>query len=128
MPSQSNPYPDVVYYAEGDTAPNLRVQLVDGAGVPIDLTGCIVAIDVAFSTWSFYYAPHKALIVSDTCVVDPDQVANTGYVDWVPHDLTPAGNFSYTFSVTYPGGGVQTIPANRYLKLIVKSPVPSNLS
>ena len=63
--------------------------------------------------------------------MDPDQVANKGFVSWTPEPqdsteegiLSPPGEFLYTFEVTYQDGGVQTIPANTYQTMIIKTPV-----
>lgn len=130
MPAQTTPYPNVVHYGQGDTAPALRVQLVDGDGSPIDLSGSTVVINIAYSTWSFYYAPFKAIVVDGPCVVDPDQSTYPGYVEWRPQvgDLDIAGTFSYTFTVTYPDATTMTFPQDTYGKIIVRARVPRNLS
>ncbi|GAG06963.1 unnamed protein product, partial [marine sediment metagenome] len=36
---------------------------------------------------------------------------------------TPPGQFLYTFQVTYPDGGQQTIPPNTYMPMVIRSTV-----
>jgi len=130
MPAQTTKA-KTVYYVEYDTAPDLRVCLKDGDDEPIDLTGSEVTISVAFAMprGTYYTSPRDQIVKRSPCVVDADQVLNTGYVNWTPGEqgeddtLSPPGEFLYTFEVIYPGGGKQTIPANTYQTLIIKTPV-----
>ena len=114
-----------VYYSENDTAPNLVSTLKDGAGERIDLTGCTVTISIAYSRYSYYYSPTRRIVDESPCVIDPDQVNNKGVVHWTPGagELSPPGEFQYIFRVTYPDGGVQTIPPNTYLPMFIRTPV-----
>ena len=64
-----------VFYAEGDTAPDLSVILEDGDGNPVDLTGATVVINIAHSRWSFYYSPSEKIVTNGACDVDPDQTS-----------------------------------------------------
>ena len=121
------------YYVEFDTAPDLRVCLRDGEKNPIDLTGSEVTISIAFAMprGTYYTSPRKQIVERSPCVVDPDQTedGNRGFVNWTPgaqgedDTLSPPGEFLYTFEVNYPGGGRQTLPANTYLPMIIKTPV-----
>ena len=130
MPAQTAKA-NTVYYVEYDTAPDLRVCLKDGDDEPIDLTGSEVTISVAFAMprGTYYTSPRDQIVKRSECVVDADQVLNTGFINWTPgaqgedDTLSPPGEFLYTFEVTYPGGGKQTIPANTYQTLIIKTPV-----
>jgi hypothetical protein len=126
MPQQSGT-PTTPEWAVGNTAPNLRTCLVDGVGDPIDLTGATVVINIAYASWSFYYAPQLRLVTGGVCVVDPDQTetGNRGFVDWtpLPTDLSLAGTFRYTYDITYPGGKVQTIAPNAENSMTVRPPV-----
>ena len=116
------------YYSELDTAPPLRVCLKDGSGDPIDLTGAEVDINVAYARWSHYYSPFRRIIDLQPCVVQ-DQITDKGFVEFTPgteegvNAMTPAGSFHMTFVVTYQDGGVQTIPPDTYLPLIIRSTV-----
>ena len=132
MPAQTT-QADTVYFVEFDTAPPLRQQLTDFQGDPIDLTGAEVTISVAFSMprGTYYTSPRKQIIIRSAVVVDPDQVNNTGFVSWTPEPqdstlegiLSPPGEFLYTFEIIFQGGGKQTVPANTYFTLIIKTPV-----
>ena len=132
MPAQTSGA-DTVYYVEFDTAPTQRACLKDGQGDPIDLSGSTVTISVAFSMprGTYYTSPRKQIIIRSEVDVDPDQINNKGFVSWTPEPqgsedegiLSPPGEFLYTFEVTYQDGGIQTIPANTYQTLIIKTPV-----
>ena len=132
MPAQTTGA-DTVYYVEFDTAPPLRACLKDGQGDPIDLTGSTVTITVAFAMprGTYYTSPRDQIIVRSEVDVDPDQINNKGFVSWTPEPqgssdegiLSPPGEFLYTFEVIYQDGSKQTIPANTYQTLIIKTPV-----
>ena len=132
MPAQTTGA-DTVYYVEFDTAPPLRACLKDGQGDPIDLTGSTVTITVAFAMprGTYYTSPRDQIIVRSEVDVDPDQINNKGFVSWTPEPqgssdegiLSPPGEFLYTFEVVYQDGGKQTIPANTYQTMIIKTPV-----
>ena len=134
MPAQTTKA-TTVYYVEYDTAPNLEVCLKDGDDNPINLLGSEVTISVAFAMprGTYYTSPRDQIVKRSECVVlqeaDPPDLTLEGWVSWTPgaqgedDTLSPPGEFLYTFEVTYPGGGKQTIPANTYQTLIIKTPV-----
>ena len=124
MPNQSTA-PGLAEYALYDTAPELRVQLCDGDGEPINLTGATVVINIAYTRGSYGYQPSKRLVDGGACVPDPDQVANIGYVNWAPlnTDLSVWGTFRYNFEITYAGGKRQTISPIGSSILTVQPPV-----
>lgn len=130
MPSQTSAAP-TVYYVEFDTAPPLRACLKDGQGEPIDLTGATVTITVAFTMprQDYYTSPRDQIVVRSPVTVDPDQVANKGYVSWTPgaqgddDALTPPGDFLYNFEVIYQDGTKQTIPPISYQTMHIQTPV-----
>ena len=130
MPAQTQSL-ETEYYVEFSTAPTLRKQLKDINGNPIDLTGSTVTISVAFAMprGDYYTSPRDQIVLRSACVVDADQVANMGYVDWTPgiqgadDALTPPGDFLYTFEITDSGGGIRTVPTNTYYTLIILTPV-----
>lgn len=126
MPQQSGT-PTTPEWSVGDTAPDLRACLTDGAGVPIDLTGATVTINIAFASWSFYYAPQRRLVVNGVCVVDPDQTedGNRGFVNWTPlvTDFSLAGTFRYTYDIMYPSSKRQTIAPNAENSMTIRPPV-----
>lgn len=113
-------------YAVGDTAPPLRSLLCDGAGKPINLTGCTVVFNLAFASYSYYYAPMQRQLDGKTATPDPDQTegGNRGYVDVVfdPDDLSLAGTFRFNYEVTYPNATRQTISPSVTNTFIVRAP------
>ena len=121
----------VVYYIEGDTAPNMVTDLVDEeTGEPIDLTevGTTVTVSIAWASphGSYYTTPRNRIVSEAPCVIDPDQVTYPGRVAWTPqeNDLGPPGQFLYQHAVTYGvSGGTQTVPANTYQPLVIRSQV-----
>lgn len=124
MPAQTRAG-GVVYYGELDTAPPLRATLKDGEGNPINLTGVQgVTISIAYSRWSFYYAPAERIVDKSPCLV-LDQVTNLGGIQWTPAegDLTPPGSFYFTFEITYGDGTHQTVPPNTYQPLVIRTQV-----
>jgi hypothetical protein len=126
MPSQLAG-PTTPEWTVGDTAPPLVACLSDGDGNPIDLSGATVTINIAFGSWSYYYAPQRRLVSGGACVVDPDQSegGNRGFVSWSPliTDLIIAGDFRYTFHLVHAGGGVQTVAPNAANAIVIRPPV-----
>lgn len=127
MPAQSTST-TVPEYAVGDTDPPLRVQLLDGDGTPIDLTGATVVINIAYSrrAWFLpYQSITKRLVDGSSCVVDPDQSTYTGFLSWTPQsgDLYDAGSFIYNFEVTFPGGWRRTITPAGVNTLVIREPL-----
>jgi hypothetical protein len=79
---------------------------------------------------SYYTSPRDRIIDQQPCVIDPDQVTNPGRVRYTPgieahvDAMSPPGAFNYQHEVTYGvSGGTQTVPANTYQPLIVRSKV-----
>lgn len=118
------------FYSENDTAPNLRRQLLDGDGEPINLgvtpDVAEVRIYIGHQSWDFYYSPYELIVDGGLCIVEDQAVADSvGWVQWEPGvgDLSPPGNYLYHFKVTYASGKVQTIPPHTYETLQIQSPV-----
>lgn len=126
MPAQT-PISESTEYGVGDTAPPLRVQLLDGDKEPIDLTSCTVVINIAWATYSYYYSPMDRLVNEGAVIVDPDQSeeGNRGWVDWFPQpdDLDIAGSYRYQFQVTFPDLTIQTVAPDAVNTLIVRPPI-----
>ena len=130
MPAQTSDA-GTVYYVEYDTAPPLTAVLVDGDKNPIDLTGSEVTISIAFAMprGTYYTSPRDQIVLKAPVDVDPNQTENKGHVSWTPgpkgsdDTLSPPGEFLYTFQITYPDGGIQTVPAVTYQTLIIRTPV-----
>lgn len=129
MPAQSTTVA-TAFYEVGDTYPPLRRQLLDEAGNPIDLgvtpNVAQVFINIAYSSYSYYYSPQRKLVDDGVCIVEDQAVpASLGWVQWEPQagDLDIPGSHSYRFRIVWPSGAVQTIPANTYEIINVTSPV-----
>ncbi len=124
MPAQSTA-PGLAEYALYDTAPPLTVQLLDGDGDPILLTGAIVVINIAYSQGSYGYSPEKRLVNAGPCTPDPDQVANPGWVTWQPlsEDLSSWGTFRYSFEVTDALSKRQTVSPIGSSILVIHPPI-----
>lgn len=124
MPSQTTSL-GLVEYALYDTAPPLRAQLVDGDGIPINLTGAAVVINVSPTQGTYGTSDPTRLVSAAPCVVDPDQVNNTGFVAWTPGitALDRFGAYSYNFEVTYADNTRQTISPKAENVLIVRFPL-----
>lgn len=112
-------------YAMFDTAPPLPVQLVDGEGTPLDLTGATVVINVTPTSNTFGSQDPNRLINGGACVIDPDQVVNKGALTWSPlnDDLSRWGSFAYNFEITFPTGKRQTISPKGENTLIIRYPI-----
>ena len=115
MPAQT-PHVGQAFYQEGDTFPNLRRQLLDGTGTPLDLTGCTVFIDIAHSSYDYYYSPMRRIVEDSACIVEG---GTDGWVQWEPAGLTPPGNFRYRFKIVNGSGKIQHIPSNTYESLVI---------
>jgi len=120
MPAQTKGS-EILRYAQYDTAPDVRVRLRDGAGDAIDLTGLAVTITIISATG-------QVDLERQACTIDPDQTpeadgGNRGFVNWTPgeSDLAAIGQYNYTFEVTYGNGTKQTIPPDRWLRLVVST-------
>ena len=118
-------FDETKFYAESDTAPPLDKCLRDNEGNPINLTDASVTINIAYARWSHYYSPYKRIVDRSPCVVDPDQEANPGCVKWFPGegDLTPTGDFQYTFEITFSDDSLQTVPSRTYFVLVIRATV-----
>ncbi len=130
MPSQTKSA-STVFFVEFDNAPPLKACLRDGNNDPIDLTGATVTISIAFAMprGDYYTSPRDQIVKRSPVDVDPDQILNTGDISWTPgaqgddDALTPPGEFLYTFEVIYLDGTKQTLPADTYQTLIIRTPV-----
>ena len=87
----------------GDTAPNLRAQLVRG-GVPVDLTGATV---------KFCLLGTKR----DCTIIN----ATNGEVEysWQVGDTESTGTLQAEFEVTYSDGKIETFPNDDFIQIVV---------
>ena len=115
------------FYVEGDTAPALRRQLLDGNQDPINLDDAeSVVINIAWSNpkGSYYRSPRNWIVLDGPCIVE-DQNDSEGWVRWNPAegDLTPPGSFAYQFAITWNNGTYQTVSSVTYEPMVIRSRV-----
>ena len=129
MPAQSTTVARA-YYAEFDTAPNLRRRLLDGEGVPLNLgitpNVATVTITIGHASYDYYYSPMTLIVEDGVCQVeDQADPLTVGYIQWQPlaGDLTPPGSMQYRFKIVYSDGTVQHVPPHTYETLIISTPV-----
>lgn len=121
MPAQSTTTA-TAYYSENDTAPDLRRQLLDGDGDPIDLTDASsVTITIGYARYSHYYAPFEVIVDRASCDIETPKT--DGWVHWTPGtgDLSPPGTYHYIFEINWGDGTRQTVPPNSYETLVVRT-------
>ena len=128
MPAQT-PTVGRAFYAQGDTYPPLRRRLLNGDGSPIDLgvtpNVADVVIDIAYSSYSYYYSPQRKIVDAGPCVVeDQADPESLGYVQWFPQpgDLDTPGSHQFRFKIIWPSGEIQHVPANTYEVIHVTVP------
>lgn len=104
---------------QGDTGPVLRKQMLDADGAAVDLTG---ATDV-----EFHMRPEggTTATVNAAADPDPDQGANTGYIEyqWVEADTATAGTFEAEFQATLADGTTITWPNRGYMLIVVEGQI-----
>ena len=130
MPAQ-NPgaTSQTAHYVEGDTAPPLRRQLLNGDGSPMELvlaTGVTISIAWGIYHGSYYVSPRDRIVSESPCIIETVAMAGEdGWVRWSPGlgDLSPPGVFHYTFEVTWQDGTTQTVAPNTYEPMKIASRV-----
>jgi hypothetical protein len=90
-----------------DTAPTLTITCTDN-GTPVDLTAA-ASVKVIGSL-------EGLVLFSDTATGDADGVVTR---PWVAEDTDTAGTVLVEVEVTWPGGAVQTFPADGYLTVLI---------
>lgn len=112
MPAQTSS-PQIAFYGEGDTEPDLERVIYDENDEPLDLTGKTVTIIIAHQSYSHYYSPGTRIVDRAACTPDPDQSTNPGRVTWTPGagDLYPAGDYEFSYRVD--GRTVPPISSNK---------------
>ena len=103
------------YWKQGDTAPAIAEQLLDGLGAPVVLTGATVK----FMMWG----PGDAAVKVNAAATITD--AATGKVSYTPTALntdTP-GDYLVEWSVTFGGGAIETFPNADWQKVRVRDDI-----
>lgn len=105
---------------QGDTGPVLRRQMLDAQGDAVDLTS---ATDVEFH---MRYEGSTTVLLNETATPDPDQVTNTGYIEyaWQTGDLDDVeGTVEAEFTATLADGTTVTFPNRGYLIGVIEGQI-----
>lgn len=87
---------------QGDTAPRLVGELIDGDGNAVNVHGAAVALHL-----------HGLTVENDTsktAVVLAGDPSSTVYYDWAAGDTDDAGYYAGEWQVTYSNGQIETFP------------------
>lgn len=87
---------------QGDTSPSMKAMLKDEAGIPVDLTGASVVLNMSDA--------YGQTLIDRATVVVSDAVAGVVRYDWVTDDTLVAGDHRAEFEVTFNTGKVETFP------------------
>lgn len=103
------------YWKQGDSAPAIAEQLLDGLGAPVVLTGATVK----FMMW----APGETAVKVNAAATITD--AALGKVSFTPSAAqtdTP-GDYLVEWQVTFGGGAIETFPNSDWQKVRVKDDI-----
>ena len=124
MPAQTPVATGTAYYQQNDTAPDLVRTLFEGDNItPIDLTGATITFRLGYQRDMHYYSPQPPIVLAGPCAIVGDPL--NGEVSWtpLPGDLRIPGSFHFSFRITFPSGGRQTVPAHTYETLVITTPI-----
>lgn len=94
-----------------NTIPSIEATLLDGAGIPVDLTGSTV-------TFSMRSLDNAALVINGDAVF-VDATAGLVAYQWADGDTDFAGAYIGEFLVIRPGGGKESFPNGDYIEVHV---------
>ena len=99
------------YWKQGDTAPAIAEQLLDGTGAPVNITGA----SVKFMAWF----PGDATVKVNAAATITG--ASTGLVSYTPiaADTNTIGDLMVEWQVTFSGGAIETFPNSGWQKVRV---------
>lgn len=91
----------------GDTQPSIRRKLISKTdGTPIDLT---------LATVKFLMMDSDGNVKVNAAAVIEDALGGVVRYDWVAADTTTAGTFDAEFQISFPSGGIFTMPSDGYI-------------
>lgn len=99
---------------QGNTVPRIETVLLDGDGVPVDLTD---AISVTLSM-SMCDHPRTAVFTDRAASFTADTSGAVWYA-WVAGDTATVGDYNIEWTVTYAAGSKMTVPSDGYDRVIV---------
>lgn len=99
-----------VYMKQGDRLPALRMQLVDAAGAPINLTGASVVFRMRSTAGSLLTLAGVASVV--------DATSGTVQFAWGVGDTATVGSYRAEWACAF-AGSVLTVPTRDYVTVVV---------
>jgi hypothetical protein len=94
---------------EGDTSPFLSTVLLDGEGVPLDLTNATGV------TLTMAMCDHPRTVVLNAVAADFNATAaGEVWYEWQAGDTDTPGMYNIEWTVTYPAGMILTVPSKGY--------------
>lgn len=90
-----------VYMKQNDTAPDLQVDILDGNGAAVDVSGASIVFNMAAGGVPKVASGAVTIVTAASGVVK--------YV-WQAADTTTPGIYEGEFQVTFAGGKIETYP------------------
>lgn len=100
----------------GDTGPVLETVLIDGEGLPVDLTSAIsVGLTMTLAT-----NPRTPVLVAAACGFAPDTSGAVSYA-WSAANTAVVGLYDIEWTVIWPANLVMTFPSRGFDKVRVNA-------
>jgi len=103
------------YWKQGDTAPAIAEQLLDGLGAPVNLASATVK----FMMWG---QGGTAVKVNAAATITDAALGKVSYTPSATDTDTP-GDYLVEWQVTFGGGAVETFPNSDWQKVRVKDDI-----
>lgn len=98
----------------GDTLPALETVLLDGDGVPFDLTSASgVRLNMVLESH-----PRTVVLTAAVCTFAADTTGAVGY-DWQVGDTDVAGTYNIEWVVLFASGDETTVPSKGFDKVLI---------
>jgi hypothetical protein len=94
---------------QGDTGPRIETTLLDGDGVPVDLTD---AVSVRFKMVAKAH-PHAVKLNRVTAGFNPTTAGEVWY-QWAAGNTDTPGSYTIDWQVTFPGAIIMTFPSHTF--------------
>ena len=107
--------PPDAYWKQGDSAPAIAEQLLDGLGAPVGLSGA----SVKFMMWG---QGDAAVKVNAAATITDAALGKVSFTPTTTHTDTP-GDYLVEWQVTFGGGAIETFPNADWQKVRVKDDI-----